>query len=168
MTIINLAIFKSSKSKDFLVHENFLFRVGRSTGYILWRCTSKTCPASLTTNVEKTAILRESTPQNHAPNPEEIERKKLLDTFRNSVKTTSYKPRLLIAECLANCPKDVPPLMQSYSSLQRNAHLIDRCKMAPWGCHRPNLILKSLNAFLCPTEKSVFFTMTAVIRLESE
>ncbi|KII65950.1 hypothetical protein RF11_14891 [Thelohanellus kitauei] len=53
-------------------------------------------------NLEKSAIIRESTPHDHAANPEEIERKKLFDMFRNSAMTTSHKPTLLIEDCLVN------------------------------------------------------------------
>ncbi|KAF0989318.1 hypothetical protein HZS_7078 [Henneguya salminicola] len=77
------------------------------------------------TNRKGNLILKNATVQNHAPNPEDLSKRRIISEIRIRARTTTKSPRRLLADCLSRSITSVSPLFPSYNSLQRNSSV--RC-----------------------------------------
>ncbi|KAF0987265.1 LOW QUALITY PROTEIN: hypothetical protein HZS_6098 [Henneguya salminicola] len=91
----NLEIILSGKSKNLLVHQSYLYRIGRpniQNNYISWRCHIKICPSTLRTNRDENLIKKNATVHNHAPNPEDLSKRRIISDVRIRARTTTESP----------------------------------------------------------------------------
>ena len=82
---MELKITETNRGKKSLLYEGFSFRVSiqmKKTNDITWRCTVKTCKASVKTDSDCTVVISENNEHNHDSDQRKIERK----TVRCAVK----------------------------------------------------------------------------------
>ncbi|KAF0986408.1 hypothetical protein HZS_3445, partial [Henneguya salminicola] len=100
----NLVIILSEKSKKLLVHQSHLYRIRRENiqnNYVSWRCLLKICPNTMRTNRDGNLILNNAIVHNHALNPEDLSKRRIISDVRIRARTTTEPPRRLLFDCLS-------------------------------------------------------------------
>ncbi|KAF0985893.1 hypothetical protein HZS_1519 [Henneguya salminicola] len=125
--IENLEMILSDKRKKTSCSSSHLYRIGRENiqnNYIFWRCLLKICRNTMRTSRDGNLILNNTNIHNHAPNPYDLSKRRIISDVHIRERTTTEHPRRLLADYLNRSIPSVSPLIPSYNSLQRNVQII--------------------------------------------
>jgi hypothetical protein len=109
--ILTLMFTKSEKGHDLICHENYTFKIGRiGKTRILWRCTVKTCSATLYTQLNyefELENLEIERGYNHEPIDGDINKKKYYEKIKEMMSLTNNPPRNIFNTILRGCDSEV-------------------------------------------------------------
>ncbi|KAF0990648.1 hypothetical protein HZS_970 [Henneguya salminicola] len=90
------------------------------------KCLTKICPNAMHTYRDRNLFLNNPTVHNHALNPDNLSKRRIISDVRIRARTTPKPPRRLLADCLSQSIPSVLPLILSYNSLQLYIQMISQ------------------------------------------
>ena len=126
-----LTLVKSNRGKEQLVYKGHVFSVNKvSAGKTIWKCieygTNK-CKGRCHT-VEGSVVLH-SDVHNHAPKPEVVDAKIIVESLKQLARSTSETPHNLVAQASTNISLDLaghlPPVPLLKRTIQRSRQAAD-------------------------------------------